>query len=118
MTKHKHFTGVYFILAGELYGNNSRVSMDRVGEGKDGALICRTDKVDCCGDISNRFGEFYYPTGTQVPIKRAGQGFYRNRGDQVIRLNRRRGATSPQGKYRCEIPNASGETKNLYITLK
>jgi hypothetical protein len=91
--------------------------MDRIGEGDHGALICRTDRVDCCGTIPNRYGQFYYPRGGQVLIKSAGQGFYRNRGDQLIRLNRQEGVTSPAGRYRCEIPDASGEIQNLYITL-
>lgn len=92
--------------------------MDRVGEGEDGALICKTDKMDCCGTNPNRFGQFYYPHGDQVPIKSVGHSVYRNRGDQVIRLNRRDGATPPTGKYRCEIPDASGEIQNIYITLE
>ena len=92
--------------------------MDRVGEGEDGALICRTDEMDCCGTIPNRFGQFYYPHGDQVPIKSTDHGFYCNRGDQMIRLNRREGADSPTGTYRCEIPDASGEIRNLYITLE
>ena len=100
-----------------MYGNSSQVSLEDVGEGVGNALICRTDKVDCCGSIPNRFGQFYYPSGLQVPFNSAGQGFYRNRGDQLIRLNRREGTTSPSGKYCCEIPDASGETKNICITL-
>ena len=92
------------------------MSLDRV-EGEEGALTCRTDKVDCCGAIPNRFGQFYYPNRVQVPVNNAGQGFYRNRGDQVVRLNRREGITSPTGKFHCEIPDASGENQNLYITL-
>ena len=99
-----------------MYGNNSRVSLADVGEGEENALICRTDRINCCG-APNRFGQFYYPSGIQVPINSAGQSFYRNRGDQLIRLNRRVGVTSPTGKYRCEIPDASGETQNIYITL-
>ena len=74
--------------------------------------------MNCCGTLPNRFGQFYYPNGVQVPVSNAGQGFYRNRGNQVIRLNRREGATSPTGKYRCEIPDASGEMQNIYITLE
>lgn len=107
------------MLDGQLYSNNSVVSLDRVGEGEQGALVCRTDKVDCCGTVPNRHGQFYYPNGLQVPIhnKSGGHGFYRNRGDQVIRLNRKEEHTPPTGKYRCEIPDASGEVKNLYITL-
>ena len=90
--------------------------MSEVGEG-DGALYCRTDKEECCGTVPNRFGEFYYPNGVRVPIARQQQGFYRNRGEQVIRLNRREGITSPAGTYRCEIPNADDVMVKIYITL-
>ena len=62
-------------------------------------------------------GEFYYPNGIKVPIAKQQQGFYRNRGEKVIRLNRRDGTTSPIGKYQCEIPDANGLMQNVYITL-
>ena len=111
-------TGLHFTISDHVYGNNSVVSLTDVGEGEANALLCRTDNINCCGTPPNRFGEFYYPSGVQVPINSTGQGFYRNRGDQLIRLNRREGVTSPTGRYRCEIPDASGETQNLYITLE
>ena len=88
---HLFVTGIYFTLGGEIYGNNSIVRLCSIGEGEDHALICRTDKIKCCGTSPDRFGEFYYPNGLQVPVLRAGQNFYRNRGDQLIRLNRRGG---------------------------
>lgn len=95
--------------------------LSRVGEGEHSGLICKTDKVDCCGTVPNRHGQFYYPNGLQVPIRsvsaRAGHGFYRDRGAQEIRLNRREEGIPPTGKYHCEIPDASGEIKTLYITL-
>ena len=99
-----------------IYTNNSAVSLSEVGEDKN-ALLCKTKKEDCCGTPPNRFGEFYYPNGTKVPIAKQQQGFYRNRGNKVVRLNRRDGTTSPTGKYRCEIPDASGLMQNIYIIL-
>ena len=107
---------IYFELGGQTFGNNSIVSLTQVGEGKD-ALLCKTDLISCCATVPNRFGEFYYPNGLIVPINNSGHGFYRNRGDQEIRLNRRQGITSPSGKFRCEIPTASGEIQNIFITL-
>ena len=112
-----YIAGIHFIIGGQIYGNNSIVSVASIGEGEENALICRTDRIDCCGTVPNRYGQFYYPNGIQVPINNGGQGFYRNRGDQVIRLNRREGVASPTGKFRCEIPDASGENQNIYITL-
>ena len=108
--------GVYFELNGVVYMNNSAASLLEVGEGEN-ALFCKTSREECCGTPPNRFGEFYYPNGTKVPIAKLQQGFYCNRGQQVIRLNRREGVTSPAGRYQCEIPDASGMTQNIYIVL-
>lgn len=108
--------GVYFELNGKIYTNNSVISMMDIGEGES-ALLCKTDLAVCCGTPPHRFGEFYYPNGVQVPVAKQQHGFYRNRGPQVVRLNRREGIALPRGRYRCEIPGASGEMKNIYITL-
>ena len=54
----------------------------------DSALRCYTNKQGCCGAFGMRYGEFYYPNGTAVPIEGAKYDMYRNRGDQFIRLNR------------------------------
>ena len=108
--------GVYFELKGITYMNNSAASLLEVGEGEN-ALLCKTNNESCCGTPPNRFGEFYYPNGIKVPIAKQQQGFYRNRGEKIIRLNRRDGATLPTGRYRCEIPDASGYMQNVYITL-
>ena len=107
---------VYFENNGKVYTNNSVISISDVGEGEQ-ALLCWTNWVECCGFPPNRQGEFYYPNGIQVPISKRLHGFYRNRGEQVIRLNRREGVNSPSGKYRCEIPDADGVMHNIYITL-
>ena len=107
---------MYFELKGKRFDNNSMVSILAIGEG-DNALLCKTNKQDCCGTLQNRFGEFYYPNGVRVPIRIAGQDFYRNRGDQLIRLNRRGGASSPTGKYFCEIPDADGVTQKIFINI-
>lgn len=113
---HIPHAGVHFELNGKVYSNNSVVAINNIREGV-GALLCKTNLKPCCSSPPNRFGQFYYPSGTTVPIKSHGEGFYRNRGVQEIRLNRRTGTTSPTGTYRCEIPNATGVTQNIYITL-
>ena len=109
---------VYFELNGNIFINNSVVNFLDVGEG-DSALLCKTDKAECCGTVPNRYGEFYYPNGGRVPvIGRAGEtGLYRNRGNHLIRLNRREGAVSPRGRYRCEIPDDSDVVQKIFITL-
>ena len=109
-------TDIYFMLNGTVYLNNSAVPLLGVGEG-DHALQCRTSRDECCRALPNRFGDFYYPNGTQIFNERSGYGFYRNRGQKVIHLNRREGVTSPAEKYRCEIPDADGVMKSIFINL-
>lgn len=108
--------GVYFELNGKVYHNGSAATVSDVGDGP-GALLCKTNLAACCRTPPNRLGHFYYPNGTQVPIKIHGDNFYRNRGDQVVRLNRREGVTSPTGTFHCEIPDATGTMQNMYFTL-
>ena len=91
--------------------------MADIGVGKN-ALFCMTDKECCCGYHPYRYGQFYYPTGTIVPINEAGQALYRDRRVQKIRLNRRPGMRYLPGVYHCEIPNSVGEMQKLYFTLR
>ena len=102
---------LHFELGGTTYLNNTVVLVDGIGE-EGNALLCVTSSQDCCTT-----GEFYYPDGTPVLIRNRGQDFYRNRGDGFIRLNRRNGATSPTGSYRCEIPDAAGNLQNIVIEV-
>ena len=109
-------TGIHFLLDGQLYSNNSRISLHLIGEGEN-ALTCKTDLINCCGTPPSRIGEFFYPNGVQIPIQRFGHGFYRSRGKQEIRLHRREGVTTPTGRFRCQIPDAKGDLQNIYIEL-
>lgn len=104
----------YFSLGRMTYSNNSQVNLWEIGEAEN-ALSCRTNSADCCK--SSRSGEFFYPNGTVIPIRKAGHGFYRDRGEGEIRLNRLEEVMLPVGKFRCEIPDANGDVQSLYITL-
>jgi hypothetical protein len=110
--------GLRIELNGDIYPNGSMVYIDDIGEG-DSALICHTSRLDCCSTIGNRYGEFYYPNGTVVGIRTRNEAMYRNRGSQLIRLNRNSGSSSlpPAGWYRCEIPSESGEQQSISINI-
>ena len=105
---------LHFELGGTTYLNNTVVLVDGIGE-EGNALLCVTSKQDCC--TTDRRGEFYYPDGVLVPTRNISDDFYRNRGDGFIRLNRRNGATSPTGSYRCEIPDTAGNLLNIVIEV-
>ena len=108
---------VKFMLRNQTYLNNSIVAINDIGDGDD-ALLCVTDKPDCCLHVSKRSGqgEFYYPNNSRVRFN-TGAPWYRNRGPQVVRLNRRNGTLSPTGVYRCEIPDSTGMDQSLYINI-
>ncbi len=85
-----------------------------IGEGDNALLSVMTANTECCRTGAN--GEFFYPDGTAVGFSFS-NSLYRNSGEQLIRLNRRNGATSPLGRYRCAIPDASGVTRSVYINI-
>ena len=109
-----------FVLHGVTYPSGSTVLRTDIGEGADDALQCTTDRAGCCrGMDGEKAGEFYFPDGTQVPILGADPSirtYYRDRASGFIRLNRRNNGMET-GEFRCEIPDASGTTVNLFINI-
>ena len=118
--------GVRFSLRGTTYQNNSLVTLEDIGEGY-GALLCVTVNPACCARDQSPgggiLGDWYYPNGTgvfnslNIVVGYNGQyimwDFYRNRGQSVVRMNRRRGGVN--GIYRCVIPDAAGVNQTMYI---
>ena len=109
---------VKFMFHGETYLNNSIVAINDIGE-QDDALLCMTDKPDCCNIQGNKMGEFYYPeNNSAVPNGyESSNSLYRNRDQQVIRLNRRNNVLSSTGVYKCEIPDKMGIIQTLFINV-
>ena len=93
-------------LGGTIYSNNSNIRITDIGEGETQALLCYTDLITCC-KRDGVSGQWYFPNRSFV---RTGQGdydVYRNRGDRVVRLNRRNNATHPTGKFCCVVSDAT-----------
>ena len=97
--------------------------LENIGEDDD-ALLCKTNQIACCrtpytGGNESTFGNWFFPNGTKVPsdIANATSGeewdFYTDRGQMVVRMNRRRGGV--EGIYRCEIPDTMNVTQTIYI---
>ena len=115
------------MLSGVSYADGDTVLLSDIGEGENG-LRCTTTQTDCCGQnaygglvTDERRGEFYYPSGTQVPkMSDAGSaGLFRGRGYQFISLQRLSTATTtpPTGRYRCDIPDRNGVSQNMFINI-
>ena len=103
--------------------NNTVIVITEIGDA-DFPLICTTELTPCCAYGSNRFGDWYYPNGSQVRRNGDGDSFYRSRREAVengvsgaVILNRRYDAMGPVGIYRCNIPDGSSMAQNLYVGL-
>ena len=115
-----------FVLRGVYYANNDTIRLRDIGE-KENALSCTTYQTNCCGlDINGRInrnerrGQFYYPNGTQVPIRNGvgSDGIFRGRGYQFIRLSWKGNTTAPPtGRYRCDIPDNYGVNTIMFINI-
>ena len=106
-------------LNGYIYANNSEIAITKVGEG-DNAVLCRTDRTDCCILMDSggmRIGEWRYPNNTIVNNRASGSDFYRTRGTMVVALNRRNNATQPTGLYCCEVATMAGLNATICIIL-
>ena len=106
-------SGVALSLGDQSYPNNSIILFEDIGEAAN-ALLCMTDSVDCC---SGGGGRWYFPNGSEAVGGFLGGSIFRNRAPQIVRLNRRNDAQSPNGIYRCEIPDARGNTQKLFVTI-
>ena len=112
--------GVQLSLTGAPIANNSYVDIDDIGEGA-AALLCHTNKTDCCVG-QNRAGEWHFSCNQDMKVGILGYSplasslFYRNRGQSVVRLNRR-GNPSQRGCFRCEVPDASNVDQIIFVNI-
>ena len=105
-------------MKGQTYANNSAIAITEVGEA-DNAVLCMTDLITCCGGdtAETRKGNWRYPDGTLVNNNASGDGIYRDRRDMVVRLHRRSSATTPTGRYCCEVPTMANPSSIICIIL-
>ena len=87
-----------------------------------GSLLCNTDRSGCCRTGAQ--GNWYLPNGTvvggysQLIITNPGGNFFaRNRDDTGIVRLYTVGSPTERGRFRCEIPNASGSTETRYVNI-
>ena len=90
------------------------MTLEDIGEGDD-ALLCITNLTACCNSAyagGSAIGNWFFPNGTRVPSSGSNWDFHRNRGQMVVRLNRRRGGV--EGIYRCEIADSMNVNIGVY----
>ena len=106
------------------YPADSQIPITDVGEStptSDGALVCRTDRPDCCraDPMAGEFrqGNWIYPNGVLVGSSASGDDIYRTRGTSTVLLNRRNDATGPTGLYCCEVASVADANARICIDL-
>ena len=114
------FTDIGFLLRGQLYPNNSVVTVTDIGRSLFiSALFCLTPSLECCTDTdtpneASVVREWYLPDGR--PVSSAETIFSSEQLSSAVSLYRS-GGTSPTGVFRCEIPDASGNSQNVFIGI-
>ena len=113
-------TALGFYLSGALYPNNSVVALTAIGT-DDKALYCLTNLIECCKDSDTAgddpLGEWKQPDQSLVSIKAYETDVYRNRVSSAVLLHRRNNAMEPTGVFTCEVPDAGGVDRSLYILI-
>ena len=106
------------------YPADSQIPITDVGEStptSGGALVCRTDRTDCCRDDpmagETRQGHWIDPNGDRVNNIGSGAAIYRTRGASTVLLNRRNDAIGPTGQYCCEVASVAAANAKICINL-
>ena len=109
------FSELGFLFDGQVYPNNSVITLTDIGNMSSRlALLCLTDNVQCCNSSDPFSGEWYLPSGRQIPT--SDTPFSSMRGYSVVSLYHN-AATSPTGVFRCEVSDASGTSQSIYVGL-
>ena len=106
-----------------VYPNNSVILITEIEQTSDTSnkgLQCITDKRPCCAALSNRFGEWLFPSGDNVPgTAKNPTTFYRNRGDDgTVNLNRLNSSIMmPTGRFCCVVPDDTSTDVTLCVQI-
>ena len=110
--------GVGFILNGAMRENNSVVAWTEIGEGAD-ALMCLTDKTDCC-DSTEPIGasSWYHPIGGTISHTMSNEPYYQTYRKSSILLEHQSGnVPTVNGVFHCEVVDNNGMMQRLYIGI-
>ena len=112
-----------FLLDGQLYPNNSVVTVTDIGSSFFmSALFCLTPRLECCSDsetpnAASVTREWYQPDGR--PVTSANSPFIRTQASSAVSLHNApfSSTTPPSGVFHCEIPDASGTSQSIYVGI-
>ena len=120
--------GVYLSLGGTKIANNSFVDIDSIGSNDTSALLCHTNKLDCCNYMSlneTEQGNWYFDNGTAheeiTATNTSNMLFVSNRGQGVIRLLLNHlvdnNTETMIGHFYCLISDANGTDHTIHVNI-
>ena len=113
-------TALGFYLSGALYPNNSVVALTDIGT-DDRALYCLTNLTECCINSNTTgdgpLGDWKSPDQSVVFNSSSGADLYRSRGPSAVLLHHRNNAMELTGIFTCEVPDAGGVDRSLYVFI-
>ena len=111
-----------FLLDGQLYCNNSVVTVTDIGDSIGLGIYCLTPSLECCSDSETPNAdsvtrEWYLPDGR--PVASDNSPYIKSQVSSAVSLHRDlfSSNTAPVGVYHCEIPDASGTSENIYVGI-
>ena len=101
------------------------MGIGRIGSDDDSALLCLTDKTDCCNSTlspdGNALGNWYFANGEaleDLANSMAPRSLFVTRGQSVVRLLQLQPASTMElGQLYCEVPDTQGVHKRVSINL-
>ena len=96
--------------------NNTLITVNGVGEGET-ALICSTDREDCCIDEFNIAGNWFLPNGSKILSTTNAQPLSIIMGNQTVGLNITNSIKLPNGIYHCKMMDKENITYHLYAGI-
>ena len=96
---------------GTIITNNSGIINDE-------PLFCFTDHKNCCSsDTAIVTGNWFFPNGSVIGKKTTSHNIYIERGWSVVGLYWNDSTTIPTGVYQCEILDATGILRNVFVGI-
>ena len=114
------YAAVYLSQSGRFIEPDSNILITDIGTSPPQQLVCTSDRKPCCQD-QPQYGEWKFPDGNQVKHITEGQPatFHRDRnnGGNVNLYRVSSDVMSPNGKFCCEIEDATHMNQTLCVNL-
>ena len=81
--------------------NNTLITVNGIQEDDEWALLCSTDRRNCCNDELNLPGSWFLPNGSEISSTTNTQSLHITLGNQTMGLNI--SPELPSGIYHCEM---------------